>query len=216
MKILVADYSRTGHTERLAELIIKGLKSLGHTVVRERIEVEKRRNKWIILAQQIYTYPFIALALASSSFRRWWLRHYPQVEEDIRPLSYTDVSGFDCVCIGGPKWAEISYPVARYLKEIKGLKNKTVGLFGTFGGPPLEVFELELLFIPMSDRIERLGGKVAATLGLSSGYHELYILPLMKLISRIVFKRPLKSFHIESKYGKERIREFCDKIAKRR
>jgi len=216
MEILVAYFSRSGHTEKLAELIIEGLRSLGHTVVRERIEVKKRRSKWILLARQIYTYPLIALALASSSFRRWWIRHYPQMEEGIKPLSYPDVSGFDCVCIGGPKWAEISYPIARYLKEIKGLKDKKVGIFGTFAGPPLRVFELELLFTPMSDRIEKLGGRVEATLGLSSGYHEFYVLPLMKLASRIKFNRPLKSFHMESQYGKEMIKEFCDKIGKRR
>ncbi len=213
MKILMAYFSRTGHTEKLAGIIEKKLKARGHTVVIDRIEPVRRRSKWIILAKQIYTYPIIALALYIRSFRRWWMQHYPQVEEDIKPLAYPDVSGFDIVIIGGPKWAEISYPVARYLKQVKGLQNKKVWAFGTFGGPPLEIFELEMLFTPISDRVQKLGGTVVATLGISSNYHELYVLPLMKLASRIVFRRPLKSFHIDSEYAKEKIKEFCDQIA---
>jgi hypothetical protein len=214
MKILVAYFSRTGHTERLAELVREELESRGHEIVVERIEARKRRSKWIILAQQVYTYPLIALALFNGRFKEWWLEHYPQVEEDIAPLSHPDVSGYDFICLGGPKWAEISYPVARYLKEVKGLAGKEMAAFGTFGGPPLPVFELEMLFKPISDRVAKAGGRVAATLGLSSGYHELYVLPLMRLASRMKFKRPLESFHIESEYGKERIREFCDAIEK--
>ncbi len=213
MKTLVVYYSRTGHTDKLAELVIGGLESRGHTVTVERIEVKKRRSKWIILAQQIYTYPLIALALVSLSFKNWWMRHYPQVEEDIQPLSYPDVSQFDLICLGGPKWAEICYPVARYLKQVNGLAGKEVAVFGTFGGPPLEVFELEMLFKPISDRVEESGGRVVATLGLSSCYHELYVLPLMRLASKIKFKRPLESFHFESEYGKIRVNEFCNKIA---
>ncbi len=208
----MAYYTRTGHTGRLAELIMDELRVQGHEVAVERIEAKKRRNRWIILAQQIYTYPLIALALASDSFKEWWMLHYPQVEEDIRPLYHPDVSLFDFVCIGGPKWAEISYPLARYLAEVRGFANKQVAAFATFGGPPLPVFELEMAFRPISDRVESSGGKVVATLGLSSGYHELYVLPLMKLASRWRFKKPLQWFHYQSEYGRERIREFCEKM----
>jgi hypothetical protein len=213
MKILIAYYSRSGHTEKLAEIIVKELMSRGHTVVIDRIKAVREPSKWLLLAKQIYTYPLIALALYNLPFRRWWLQHYPQVEADIQPLIYPDLSEFDLVCIGGPKWAEISYPVARYLKQVKGLQNKKVGVFATFGGPPLEVFELELINKPVSDRIQRLGGTVVATLGLSSAYHELHILPLMRLASRIVFGRPLESFTVDSEYGKAKIKKFCDRIA---
>ncbi len=212
MKILIAYYSRTGHTDKLAEILAKELNYRGHTVLIDRIEVVKRRNRWILLAQQIYTYPVIAVALYNSSFRAWWHQHYPQVEQDIKRPAYPDVSGFDLVCIGGPKWAEICYPMAMYLKQVKGLKNKRVGAFATFSGPPFETFELEMVFKPISDRVEGSGGKVVATLGLSSNYHELHLLPLMMLASRINFRRPLSSFHIESEYGKEKIKEFCNRI----
>ena len=125
MKILLSYYSRTGHTERLAKRIEEGLKTRGHTVVVDRIEVAKPKSRWNLLVRQIYQYPFVILSLLSSSFRRWWLRHYLQPEDDVRPLAHPDVSDFDHLCIGGPKWCYISYPVARYLKHGRPLDNES-------------------------------------------------------------------------------------------
>jgi len=214
MRVLIAYYSRTGYTETLAERIAEELKSRGHEIVLERIKVVKQKSRWNLLFRQIYQYPIVALCLLSSSFRRWWLEHYIQPEDDVQPLAYPDVSEFDRVCIGGPKWCFISYPVSRYLRLLQGLPNKKVSAFSTFGGPPFEVFEIELLFKPMNDRIQALGGTLIATLGLSSNYHELSILGIFKLATRIVFKRSLESFTVDSEYGKEKIKEFCDQNEK--
>jgi hypothetical protein len=212
MKILVSCYSRTGHTEGLARRIAGELKTRGHTVVVDRIEVVRPKSRWNLLIRQVYQYPLVALSVLSSWFRGWWLKHYLQPEDDVQPLSHPDVSDFDHVCIGGPKWCYISYPVARYLKQVKGLRNKKVSAFATFGGPPLEVFELELLFEPLRARIQERGGTLVATLGLSSNYHELSVLGIFKLITRIRFRRPLEFFTVDSDYGKEKVREFCDTI----
>ncbi len=212
MKILMPYYSRTGHTEKLAQAIERELISRGHTVTLDRIEMSKERSRWNLLLRQIYQYPLVALSVLFAPFRRWWLEHYPQPEEDIQPLAHPDASAFDHICIGGPKWCYISYPVARYLKQVKGLTNKGISAFATFGGPPLEVFELELLFKPMSDRIEKSEGTLVASLGLSSNYHELGVLGVFRLVTRIVFKRPLASFTIDSEYGREKITEFCTRI----
>ena len=214
MRVLIAYYSRTGHTETLAERIAEELKSRGHEIVLERIDVVKQKSRWNLLFRQIYQYPLVALCLMSSFFRRWWLEHYIQPEDDVQPLAHPDVSEFDRVCIGGPKWCFISYPVSRYLRLLQGLPNKKVSAFSTFGGPPFEVFEIELLFKPMNDRIQSLGGTLIATLGLSSNYHELSILGIFKLATRIVFKRSLESFTVDSEYGKEKIKEFCDQTEK--
>ena len=208
MKVLIAYYSRTGHTGTLAQRIAEELKSRGHEVVFERIEVTRQKSRWNLLFRQVYQYPIVALCVASSSFRRWWLKHYIQPEDDLQPLSHPDVSEFDHVCIGGPKWCYISYPISRYLRLLKGLHNKKVSAFSTFGGPPFEIFEIELIFRPMNDRIQALGGTLTATLGLSSNYHELGILGIFRLATRIVFKRPLESFTVDSEYGKEKIKEF--------
>jgi hypothetical protein len=212
MNILLAYYSRTGHTERLAQRVAERLTSRGHTVVIDQIAVVKRQSRWNLLLRQVYQYPFVVLSVLSSPFRRWWLKHYLQPEDDIQPLAHPDVSDFDHVCIGGPKWCYISYPIARYLTQVEGLQKKTVSAFTTFGGPPLEVFEMELLFEPLRARLQERGATLVATLGLSSNYHELFLLGFFRLVTRIVFRRSLESFTIDSEYGKENISEFCERI----
>jgi hypothetical protein len=67
-------------------------------------------------------------------------RHH-QPEEDIQPPDYPDVSRFDHVCIGGHKWAYTSYPIARYIKEIRGLENKPVSAFANFWRPAIDSWE---------------------------------------------------------------------------
>jgi hypothetical protein len=214
MKILIAYYSRTGHTAILAERIARELQLRSHTVVLDRLEVVERKSKWNLLLRQVYQYPIVACTLLAPRLRRWWLAHYPQPEDDIQPPAHLDVSGFDHVCIGGPKWCYISYPVAGYLRQVKGLPGKRVSAFATFGGPPFEVFELELLFEPMRRRVETSGGVIVATLGLSSVYHELFVLGVFKQLTQIKFGRPLESFSIDSEYGKAKIVQFCDKICR--
>jgi hypothetical protein len=212
MKILIAYYSRTGYTAILAERIAQELRPRGHSVVLDRLEVVERKSKWNLLFRQVYQYPIVACTLLSPRFRRWWLAHYPQPEDDIRPPAHSDLSQFDHVCIGGPKWCYISYPVARYLRQVKGLRGKRVSAFATFGGPPFEVFELELLFEPMRRRVEESGGTIVTTLGLSSVYHELFVLGVFKRLTRMKFGRPLESFSIDSEYGKAKLTQFCDEI----
>jgi len=212
MKVLLSYYSRTGHTERLARRIAEELKTRGHAVAVERIDVLEQKSRWNLLIRQVYQYPLVALSLLSSRFRRWWLKHYLQPEDDLRALAHPDVSGFDHVCIGGPKWCYISYPVARYLEQVRGLEHKKVSAFATFGGPPLEVFELELLFEPLRARIRGRGAALVATLGLSSNYHELSVLGIFRWITRVKFGRPLESFTVDSDYGKQKIGAFCDTI----
>ena len=76
------------------------------------------------------------------------------------------------------------YPIARYLKQIKGLKGKNVGKFASLCGPPLRIFELELLFKPMAMKLEEVGAKLVSTLVLSSNFHELFVHVVFRTISR--------------------------------
>lgn len=214
MKILIVCYSRTGFTEKLAEFISQELKSRGHVVKRDLVNVVNKKNCWHLLFRQIYQYPLVGLSLISSSFYHWWIKTYHQPEEDIQPPNFPDISGFDHVCIGGPKWAYTSYPIARYLKQINGLKNKSVSAFATFGGPPLKVFELGFIFTSMNRQIQKAGGKLVCTLGLSSNYHELHLIWIFRMVSWIVFRRPLKSFTADSDYGRQKLKSFCDTIDK--
>jgi hypothetical protein len=212
MRILIAYFSRTGSTEKLAAALADELRSRGHTIEFEVIKPAVHYSLLRELSKDFPRYPSILLSLASSSWARHHIESYHQIEEDIQSLKYPDVSEFDRICIGGPKWAQISYPVARYLQTVRGIRGKKVGSFATFGGPPLKTFELELIEKPMARLLGRLGAEVVANLGVSSGYHEAGIMPLFKLESRLKFGRPIGDFKLGSEYASRGIQNFCDKL----
>lgn len=212
MRILVAYFSRTGCTERLAWALRDELRTRGHDVEFDVIKPAVYYSWLREAARDFPRYPAIFLSLASPSWRRHHLATYNQVEEDIQPLRYPDVSEFDRVCVGGPKWAQISYPVARYLQTVRGLRGMTVGTFATFAGPPLPVFEVELIEKPMARLLGRMGAVVAASVCVSSGFHEASVLPIFELASRLRFNRPINNFKLGSEYADNGIRNFCDEL----
>ena len=188
------------------------LRSRGHTIEFEVIKPTVRHTLLREISKDFPRYPSILLSLASSSWARHYIETYNQIEEDIQSLKHPDVSEFDRVCIGGPKWAQISYPVARYLQTVRGIRSKKVGSFATFGGPPLKTFELELIEKPMARLLGRLGAEVVANLSVSSAYHEAGFMPLFKLLSRLKFGRPIGDFKLGSDYANRGIKSFCDKV----
>jgi hypothetical protein len=212
MRILLSCFSRTGSTERLAQSIAAELQSRGHTLEWEVIKPAVYYSWFREVSRDFPRYPSIFTSLASSSWRRHHLETYYQVEEDIQPLRFPDVSGFDRICIGGPKWAQIAYPVARYLQTVRGIRGKLVGSFSTFGGPPLPAFEIELYEKPMARFLGRMGAEVVANLGVSSGYHEASIEPLFRLISLLRFGRPIQDFMLGREYADSGIWAFCNDL----
>ena len=216
MQILLVYFSRSGHTEQLAFALAAELQSQGQSVVLEKIVVEVECNKWRLALPLLSTLPVLPLYLLVPPFRRWWLQRYPQAEQAIRPVAFPDVADFDCVCVGGPKWLYLAYPIARYLQQVKGLAGKQVGAFTTFCGPPLEVFELEMLFSPIRQRVEQKGSELIATLAISSHFHEFFFFKEMeyvfRLLSRICFGRPLRSFTLDSHWGRQEIQKFCARL----
>jgi hypothetical protein len=209
MRILLSYFSRTGSTERLAQSIGVELQSRGHTLEWEAIKPALYYSWFHEVSRDFPRYLSIFTSLASSSWRRHHLETYNQVEEDIQPLRFPSVSGFDRICIGGPKWAQISYPVARYLQTVRGIRGKRVGSFFTFGGPPMPIFEIELYEKPIERFLRRMGVEIVASLGLSSAYHEASVMPLFRLASRRRFGRPIEDFTVGSEYGVNGIRKFC-------
>lgn len=212
MKILISYFSRTGNTEQLARVLGATLEARGHSLEWETIRPSVHYSWTREAARDFPRYASIILSLASPKWRQHHIRSYCQVEEDIQPLRFPDVSAFDRVCVGGPKWAQISYPVARYLQTIRGIRGKRVGAFATFGGPPLAVFELELIEKPMARLISRMGARVVANLGVSSGFHEASIMPLFRVVSRRKFGRPIEAFMLGSQYANDGIAKFCDEL----
>ena len=213
MQILIAYFSRTGHTETLALALAKNLRSRGHTVTLERIITTQMRSKWRLTWPLLSTLPVLPLYLTNRRFRTWWLQRYQQAEVDIAPLAHANVSGFERICVGGPKWLYLSYPLARYLKQVRGLETREVGAFATFCGPPLEVFEREMLFVPLQQRLALRGARVVATLAVSSQFHEFFWFGemqwLFRLISWLAFRRPLASFALDSVWGQQQLENFC-------
>ena len=215
-RILVVHYSRTGHTTRLAGVLAKTLRDQGHEVASETIRVEKDWNKWLLPLPLLPLLPFLPLYLVSAWFRRVWHRIYLQQEQSIRPLFIPDVSSFDMILLGTPKWLYISYPVARWLSTIKGLSGKRVANFATFCGPPLKVFEIEMLFEPLEARLRGLGATVGERLAISSDYHPYFFFDemrsLFRWLSMKVFGRPLNDFTLDGEIGSAEVHRFCSSV----
>ncbi|HEY5801641.1 MAG TPA: hypothetical protein VIT92_15570 [Burkholderiaceae bacterium] len=218
MKILLACFSRTGHTARLADRLAERLEHRSHEVIRETIAPLQRPNRWRLVPPLWPAIPLLPLILWVAPFRAWWFQRYPQPEHEIAPLVHPDVSGFDALCVGGPKWLYIAYPVARYLQTVRGLKGKPVAPFATFCGPPLQVFEMDMLFEPLRHRIEAAGAHVAGRLAVSSGFHEFFFFHemeyLFRLISWMAFKRSLSSFALGGSWADSEIERYCDALEK--
>jgi hypothetical protein len=127
---------------------------------------------------------------------------------------------FGCVRLrrgfGTPKWLYLSYPVARWLKTVSGLEGKRVASFTTFCGPPLKVFEIEMLFEPLEARLRLLGAIAKGRLAISSDYHEYFFFgemrSLFRWLSLKAFGRPLVDFTLDGEVGRAEVERFCDEV----
>jgi len=171
MKILIAYYSRTGNTEKIAEGLKKELEVQGHLVDIEKVKPKKEHSFWI-----------------------WSLIRIFKGECEIEEPKIKDVSEYDAICIGSPNWTRLSLPMARYLREVTGLKYKKIGFFATTAAPPsfewyiLSAYLLDLTF---SKIIDKKGGRIVDSILLSSRF---------------------KKWNFQSEYGKKAIKNFCDKV----
>ena len=216
MRVLVVHYSRNGHTARLAGVIADNIRRQGHEVTTETIRVKRDWNKWLLPIPLLPLLPLLPLYLLSARFRLFWHRVYTQQEQAIEPLKVTDVSGFDLVVLGTPKWLYISYPVARWLNTVKGLSGMNVAAFATFCGPPLKVFEIDMLFEPLEDRLKARGATLRERLAISSDFHPYFFFNEMRSLFRWIsirsFGRPLSDFTLDGTVGREEVNRFCEKI----
>jgi hypothetical protein len=215
-RALIVHYSRTGHTARLAAVLEAELRRRGCDVDTEAIRVERDWNKWLLPLPLLPLLPFLPVYLMSARFRRVWHRIYPQPEQAIRPLAIPDVSVYDLVLLGTPKWLYLSFPLARWLKKASGLQGRRVAPFATFCGPPLKVFELEMLFDPLESRLRARGATVVDCLAVSSNYHPYFFFGemecLFRFISRKAFGRSLADFTLDGELGQAEVQRFCDAV----
>lgn len=216
MHILLVHYSRNGHTARLADALAAELRARGATVTRECLRPVREWPKWCLPLPLLPLLPFLPLYLAWAPFRRAWHGLGWQPTQALEPLAHADVAAFDQVLIGTPKWLYISFPVARWLRTVRGLQGKPVSAFATFCGPPLQVFELDMLFVPLRAAIRRAGGQPRAELAVSSDFHPYFVFNEMRALfrglSRWVFQRPLRDFTQDGELGQQAMARFCDEV----
>lgn len=108
MKVLIAYYSRTGNTEKVAKLIGEELSSRG-------IQIEYQK----ICPLKVKGY----IKSAAGALLR---SEVPLLNTDF------DVSKYNCIIIGTPVWsASVASPVNSYMEDIKGMEKKKVTSFVT-------------------------------------------------------------------------------------
>lgn len=171
MRILIAFYSKTGGTERVSQVLKEEFEKRGHSVETEKIVPREEHSFW-----------------------GWSWRRMVKGDCDIHSPKIRDVSRFDLICLGSPNWTRLALPVARYIKEIDGLKHKNIGFFATTFAPPvIERYFLSayLLDTTFSWQISKKGGRVVDSLLLSSFF---------------------KKWDVASANGKKLVKNFCDKL----
>ncbi len=171
MKILIAFYSRTGGTEKVAEVFKKELERRGHSIDVERVKPVQEHGFW-----------------------GWFFLRIFKKECKIQPPAVKDASKYDAVCVGSPNWTRLSLPVARYLREVTGLKEKRVVFFSaTAFLPSIEWYFFSAYFLDLtfSRIIKQKGGRIIGSILLSSKF---------------------KKWDFASKYGENAIKGLCDKI----
>jgi len=215
-RVLIVHYSRTGHTARLAEVLAAEIRLRGCDVDTEAIRVERDWNMWLLPLPLLPLLPLLPVYLTCARFRRVWHRIYHQQELAIRPLAIPDVSAYDLLLLGMPKWLYLSFPVARWLNTVRGLEGKRAAPFATFCGPPLKVFEMEMLFEPLESRLRARGAAVVDRMAVSSNYPPYFFVGemahLFRFVSRMAFKRPLIDFTLDGEVGKIEVQRFCDAV----
>lgn len=148
MKILIAYYSRTGQTEKVAEAIQTELKRRGHSVDIEKVRPIKER-----------------------SWRGWFFLRIFKAEVPIREASIKNVSNYDIICLGSPNWSRLSLPLASYIKELNGLEYKNVGVFrATTLWPRVEqyFFSAYLFDLTFSNALHKKGARIIDSVLFSS------------------------------------------------
>jgi len=150
MKILLAYYSRTDNTQKLAEKVKEEFEQRGHQVDVEEVRPVKEHSFW-----------------------GWWHLRYFLRDYDIHPPIIKDASKYDIVCIGSPNWTRLSLPMVKYLKQLTGLTHKSVGLFSTTAlWPPIEwyFFSAYLLDLTFNNLVESKKGRVIDSMMLSGWF----------------------------------------------
>lgn len=134
MKVLIAFFSYTGNTRKVAESLARVLKR------KADVDLEE--------IQPTRCYPYF-----------YWLilSFIPRIGVSIKPPK-NDPRRYDMIFLGLPKWTFSCPPINQYLREVH-LKGKGVGIFITYGG-----FDERRYLKQMVKHLGKKGATVKATL----------------------------------------------------
>ncbi|MBI3939768.1 MAG: hypothetical protein HY315_02935 [Acidobacteria bacterium] len=135
MKTLIVFFSFTSNVRTLA------------TAIRKELEAAGEVDFAVIEPKRVRT----GLGWLARSFLPGW-------RAPIRP-TITDVSRYDLVCLGFPKWTFACPPVNQYIRLMQPTQGKKLALFMAFGG-----FDQERYLRSMVRQVSRRGAVVVATL----------------------------------------------------
>ncbi len=108
MKALIAYYSKTGNTDRLASIIKEKLEKRSYDVDVEKIRCSEKH-----------------------SFLGWLAKRIFGGRCEIKKPKISNVSAYDIIFLGSPNWIGVSPPIKKYIKWLKGFNYKKTAFFAT-------------------------------------------------------------------------------------
>ena len=132
MKILIAYFSWRGATAKVAARLMNDAAGHEATILQASPKKDREYWQWLILS------------------------FFPGSYVDI-DLGLLDVSKYDLILVGSPKWTVSCPPFNRLLKSLRGTAGKRVGYFMTYGGFDAERYVRASLRALESLKMEPIG-----------------------------------------------------------
>lgn len=148
LRILLVYFSWTGFTRSVAEEVKRLLSARNHVDICEIVPVKKR------------------------SYLGWLMRSFiPGWRVDIQP-SISDISRYDLLVIGSPKWTLGCPPVNEYLHRLRGVEGRRFAVFLTYGGFGEKRYLRRLLNILVKKGLKPSGWLLIKRRSMLQGRHE--------------------------------------------
>lgn len=140
MKILIAYYSFTGNTRKVAFAFSDYLKSKGRDVQLLELKLEKEPRRFLTQVLAVFVRKNARLSL---------------------PVKY-DLLDYDRIILGSPVWALSPVPAVRsYILNTKNIKGKNIYLFVTYGSGLGKTKALDIMGSLIEKKGARILGKLA-------------------------------------------------------
>ncbi len=162
-RLLVAYYSYTGNTKRIAQVLADRLRNFFDV---EIVEILPTRRRWYL---HWLAYSFV-----------------PDSEVEIENPE-VELSQYDVVLLGFPKWTFSCPPLNRFVRKLRSLNKPRFYLFMTCGG-----FDEQRFLASFTCKLARMGCNITGSLAIER-----------KQIHRETYRESVDSFvkHIQAQLG---------------